>query len=310
MRISAPSKTFLFGEYGVLKNSPAALLNTNPRFELNVEPIHNDRGFLIGIHHDSPAGRYHQIHSDFFKNYKVAFYDPWNGSGGFGASSAQFAMLFALKNLLTGSDLHSYKYDFLNRLRNTYREIASGRTGLPPSGADVIAQWVGGVTHLSFASQTIETLDWKFKNLSFVLLKTKNKLVTHKHLEVIEDVLDAEYGLIAKRGILALKNADERNFILSVQAQFQLLSKNEFVAPETREQILEIQSSGYTLASKGCGAMGADVIFTVLECSKLEKFMNWAESNGMNVVSNERSVSCGIQITGERDEKMVGTSAI
>lgn len=32
--LSAPSKTFLVGEYAVLRGGPALLLNTSPRFRL------------------------------------------------------------------------------------------------------------------------------------------------------------------------------------------------------------------------------------------------------------------------------------
>lgn len=308
MRLSAPSKTFLFGEYGVLKNSPAVLLNTKPHFEIHITP--SKEGMLVGVHPDSPAGRYYRVHNEFFKHYNIVFEDPWMGAGGFGASSAQFAMLFAVRNLFTGNDLHAQKYDFLNQVRTTYREIAAGRSGLPPSGADVLAQWVGGITHLNFTNQTVENLDWSFEKLSFVLIKTSSKIATHKHLETIEDVLDAEYALIAKRGMTALKNGDERNFILSVQAQFQLLSRNEFVAPETREHIGQIQDSNLTLASKGCGAMGADVIFTVLEKQNLQKFLNWCRERDLNAVATENDITTGIQITEAMNEKVVGASTI
>src|SRR5690606_15071925 len=98
----------------------------------------------------------------FFSGFSLSFVDPWNGSGGFGASSSQFVMLFTLQKLLTQSDIQSQNYEFLNQLRNTYREIASGASGLPPSGADVISQWMGGLTYLDISSNQVENIGWGF----------------------------------------------------------------------------------------------------------------------------------------------------
>lgn len=302
MKLTVPSKTFLLGEYGVLKKSPAIVICTGPCFEMHVEPKSepSDQNELIGIDLESIAGRFYRTHIKFFKNFRINFIDPWKTSGGFGASSAQFGLLYALKHKMTPHDLNTVSYEFLNNMRIIFRDMSWHGVGLPPSGADLIAQWVGGVCHLDFENQIAESMKWSSR-LSFVIIKTQNKISTHIHLQDIEDLMDQEYALIAKRGVNALKNNDDRNIQLAIQAQFQLLERNELITPESREVIKQIYNSGLAQATKGCGAMGADVILSLVKKENLQQFLAWCDSKKLTIVATENNLSKGLQIENHED---------
>src|SRR5690606_39000184 len=108
-----PSKTFLLGDYLSLLGGPALLLNTEPRFQGLLESIQPtvkssaiaDKIQAIepypGIHPQSPAGKFLQRHASDFADCNLTFFDPHQGAGGFGASSAQFLMVYALWSLKT-----------------------------------------------------------------------------------------------------------------------------------------------------------------------------------------------------------------
>src|SRR5262249_128237 len=97
LQLTVPSKTYLVGEYLSLQGGPALLLNTAPRFKLTVnEKTAGDNHAFFPV--ESPAGKYLKKYQKFFKKFSLTFHDPYDGKGGFGASSAQFCLLAAFKN--------------------------------------------------------------------------------------------------------------------------------------------------------------------------------------------------------------------
>src|SRR5665213_3933088 len=97
IHFSAPSKTFLTGEYAVLCGGPALVLNTSPRFELKA--VRGEFG-VAGIPDGSPASQWIKQRAPLLADWKIEFSDPHQGQGGFGASSAQFLFVHALTTLL------------------------------------------------------------------------------------------------------------------------------------------------------------------------------------------------------------------
>src|SRR4051794_4338735 len=90
---SVPGKTFLAGEYLALSGGPSLVFASEPRFELSVT---SGAGKAEGIHADSPAGLFIKKNQDYFKNFDLVFHDPYQGKGGFGASTAQFLGAYAM----------------------------------------------------------------------------------------------------------------------------------------------------------------------------------------------------------------------
>jgi mevalonate kinase len=139
-----PSKTFMLGEYAALYDLPAIILNSSPYFVVEVigsfdnyskdpscrdsfSPSMDSADSSSNIHPASPAGRFLQD-----KAISLKFTDPHQGSGGFGASSAQFV----------GAYLAAGYKDTAELLELYYKYAWSG-LGLRPSGYDVLAQFAG-----------------------------------------------------------------------------------------------------------------------------------------------------------------------
>src|SRR5207237_74228 len=72
---------------------------------------------------------------------EIEFEDPHEGAGGFGASSAQFALLY--RALAERAGLEPSAPAAWRRYRQL-TAVGAGE-GLAPSGADLVAQWLGGI---------------------------------------------------------------------------------------------------------------------------------------------------------------------
>src|SRR4051812_36096175 len=108
LKLSVPAKTFLVGEYLALSGGPSLVITTLPRFELETDPQALRNPFAFA----SPAGKLWE--SDPLKP-KLKFRDPFEEAGGLGASTAQFALLYAA---LRGKESVTNLRDLLS----TYRE--------------------------------------------------------------------------------------------------------------------------------------------------------------------------------------------
>ena len=253
MNFSVGSKTFLVGEYSVLFGGGAIVLITPPSFELRVTCGESS---VIGIEKESPAFRFYESHD--FRNLAIKFVDPHNGSGGFGASSAQFVMLYQLHLQRTkqqfGVDL------FLEEYKALFRDV-----GVVPSGADCVAQYFNH--HIFFDSKTnkIEKLDWKFPNLDFVVLKTKHKVATHLHLEELTamDIAKLQNPVLNVRKSFLYN--DEELLIKNTQDFFNLLKEYNLVIDQNIETVAKLLQIDGVKAAKGCGALGADTIVVIFE---------------------------------------------
>src|SRR3954465_7430670 len=92
---SVPGKVFVLGEYAVLADHPALIATVGPRFRTD---FGKDSGATPGapdFHPRSPAGRLlSQARAARVSLPSFGFVDPYRGAGGFGASTAQFALLY------------------------------------------------------------------------------------------------------------------------------------------------------------------------------------------------------------------------
>lgn len=101
-----------------------------------------------------------------FSQYRLEFQDPLEGLGGFGASSAQFALLHGLYQLQGQLDVEAERFFDWHSLLKDYRSLHSDG-GTPPSGADVVSQCRGGLLIFlemtgSFRGMRGRFLMWKF----------------------------------------------------------------------------------------------------------------------------------------------------
>ena len=288
---SVPAKTFLLGEYVVTKGGPALLLSTVPRFILNACPHKASGGDLYKtIHPDSPAGQLIGLHADFFGQFDLNFIDPYQGAGGLGASSAQFALLFAMF-----MQVREITPAFLEQALNTYKDVAWDQTGTAPSGADVIAQLTGGLCFYHRDKNIVESLTWPFPAMDFCLIHTGNKMATHTYLRDLSDIDTGDMGEVAEDAFSALKTADAPLFITSVNQYAELLKTRHWLTDTTEQLLKKIVLQQGVLAAKGCGAMGADIIFVVLDNTVRENFSAWCSQQNLRVICMGHKVSHGFE---------------
>ena len=283
---SAPSKTFLLGEYVALDGGPSIILSTAPRFRLRItdkKPV--SKGVAKPpFAPQSPAGRF--LAKLGPKTAGFEFTDPHHGQGGLGASSAQFALVYSWAKRLESSDGIDWA-----ALLAEYRACASSGEGTPPSGADVVAQLFGGICYFDGRSMKAERLRWEFPSLSFTLLRTGVKLATHEHLKHPQA---APHGALRECVALA-RNAflekDESSLVAAVERCGAVLGEAGLTASATVGLLraLRTQASGVR-AAKGCGAMGSDVIAVLHDRDALGSLAKWVESKGLETCGNEATL--------------------
>jgi mevalonate kinase len=327
-----PGKTFLAGEYLALAGGPSLLLATGPAFEFTVErvaePLTSTRasagverpGHLnhICFHPfaaQSPAGLWLAKYPELLRSYRISFSDPHEGRGGLGASTAQFAGAWAFsKGLRQGfqSALASdesgganadgrIKLDEFNwtQLLRDYRSVAWNGEGLPPSGADLVTQLVGGVTWFDGVAHRVRSFEWAFPQLEFTLIRTGKKLATHEHLRAAGSHSQAALHEALRPAVelarTAIESCNEQNLVEAVSRAASALRNAGLAAPGTLELLERLGSvPGLVRAAKGCGAMGADVVLVVHDRSERARIKAWAEGEGLMTCGTNADLGAGL----------------
>lgn len=319
MKWQIPAKTFALGEYVALKGGPAILLLTSPSFVMrvtdppnrdpspnpnrdregaeNLLPPGSENLDLQGIHPNSPAGRFWRAQG--FKH-GLCFEDPYEGRGGFGASSAQFVGAYRAY-----CELRGLSFD-RETLLSTYQQFAT-----VGSGYDVLAQSVdvfGNSTtevhcfvdtvlessctpmytpvlrsvssrtvpsvasfqrrlvhtncvYIHRAANIFEPFEWPFKSLQLSLIHTGHKCRTHEHLaELQSDQNLSKLTHYVQQAKNACDHQDEQQFVDLINAYHAELFAQGLMSLHSDEKVREFRQQPGVLAAKGCGAMGSDVI--------------------------------------------------
>ena len=303
--LTAPSKTFFLGEYLALSGGPSILISTAPRFRLKVTsaaggiPTKSESAPHESISPLSPAGRYLARHIDDFKRYQFEFLDPHTGKGGLGASSAQFALLAALKNGWKSVDPANFEWQ---SIIEEYRACAWSGDGAKPSGADVVSQLSGGLTWYDGREFKAKHLEWKFPTLSFTLLRTGDKVLTHEHLRTQQPAPHEALREIVGDALRAFESVEEALLLSAVGRTTRLLADNELTSHTTLRLLKTLQSEhGFVRMAKGCGAMGADVLLVLHDRDKEEMLKVWAKAQNLEICGSLADLSGGLAVEGSLD---------
>ncbi|AZZ36539.1 hypothetical protein CIK05_06960 [Bdellovibrio sp. qaytius] len=253
LKFNVPGKTFLVGEYAVLAGGSCLGLGTNPSF--SILPVVNGQTF----HPESPAGLY--LHKKSIENFTHEFINPY-GVGGFGASTAEFIFSYY-------SNPHAVKN--LHEAFETYLGLFTDRKEQKPSGADLLTQLVGGISHIDLAKQlpVVEKLNWNFTDLEFLIYSTGLKVKTHEHLASLDRNLCHQLVKPSAEVVAAFKSEDSRTFTQALSAWSDKLEQMGLAAKPVTELKRYIEQQIPGVLVKPCGALGADVV--VILCSKLAK---------------------------------------
>ncbi|WP_133139302.1 hypothetical protein [Legionella genomosp. 1] len=260
MKWSIPAKTFLIGEYAAVIGKSAIVLTTAPCFELRI----NSTEEIQGIHTESPAGKWWSRQKQAEAG--LSWFDPYQGQGGLGASSAQF-----LGAYLASCYLQNISPTQENLL-NAYFECAWNGKGLRPSGYDVLAQSNHHCVYINREQNILNSYTWPFPDIAFLLLHSGKKLATHHHLQ--DMTLPGAIHLlpsIVEQAKTAFEHKDSKSLTDAINTYHQRLSEMRLVAEHSRQQIMDLKADKSVLAAKGCGALGADVLLIVVAAEQLNE---------------------------------------
>jgi mevalonate kinase len=296
-------KTFIVGEYAVLAKKPAILAAIGPRFTLKQENISN----LNAIHEASPAGKLLKwVKEKNLPELNLNFTDPHNGKGGFGASSALFALIYRAY-----SGYQNWSLNWSDVL-TFYRDMAATQGMISPSGADLVAQWQGGVSFFDFEKSEYQNLSEPFlKNLGADLLvfsatdQENRKVPTHEHLKYLE-----ERGLfkasspswinkltdVTQTARDAIQSGDAPKLGTCLDLYADILNSQALEATSThRERLLLRQQKG-VLGVKGVGALQSDGLIVLAEQgTDLTSIIQSAQDLNLRLVARGLEFEGGIQ---------------
>jgi mevalonate kinase len=197
-----------------------------------------------------------------FSDLSIEFYDPSGGCGGFGASSAQFAMLYKLHLKLTQQKFSP------NLFIDEYRKISQGSAGVAPSGADCMAQYLNHSIFFDAKSNSAKKIIWNFPDLDFAIFKTDTKVNTHLHLRTLDPFDVQKLQDISLKVEKSFVYSDGEMLIRNVQKFFHLLEGKNLVIDQTVQIVDGLLKIEGVKAAKGCGALCADTILLIFEKNK------------------------------------------
>jgi len=303
-RISIPGKTFIAGEYLALVGGPALVLATNPRFSLTITARTKPAIEGLNFHPDGPSGKFLSLQSDFFKNWDMSFNDPYS-IGGFGASSAQFALLHLFYQ--KGQDIFGDgqgQWD-LHQMLQDYRQLSSENKGFPPSGADIVGAVSGGITWFERSQGRVQTFSWPFQEIEFFVLSTGQKVPTHEHLQGLSQIPEVVLSAPMLSLHEALSRLDWSQFLRAMRQYRDALWNQGWCAEHSQKIVKTLENHSEVLLAKGCGALGADVVIVFCEKSKSPSVRALIDKSGLKIVASSSDVSPGIQVELSSHQKEV-----
>lgn len=278
--ISIPGKTFLVGEYSVLVGGQALGLATQPEFRLQETDLDE-----VQYHDKSAAGL-------FCKKNKFSFskkiLNPYK-VGGFGQSTAEFIFAWFHKNSeITRKNLQTLFTEYLS----LYSEDQDQK--IQPSGADLVTQVLGMVTHFKKPVDESCSYLWPFPNLSFFVISTGLKIQTHEHLQKLNR--DSLQDLIpfSQNVIGSFLSQNEKEFIKHLNLwSLQLEQKNLQHAEVLKIKAQLLQQKNILLV-KPCGALGADVCLVFCSSSEKNEVKTFLTQNHFHIQATEADLTVGV----------------
>lgn len=276
--LNLPGKAFLLGEYAAIDGRLCIVAAVSPRFELRVEP----RATFDGFHPLSPVARL--LATSPLQGY--VFHDPLGGRGGFGASTAQFALCARAANPAASTEA----------IWRKYRDLEKNQA-LPPSGADLVAQLEGGVIAFSFRKEFRACALQKSETWGDVLLfsatnQPGRKLPTHTHLQELagrgfprefDGFLDYLEPYVVE-GAQALEKGDSARLGECMKLFATMLSKQGLESDAARADRLALAGLPGVHGVKGTGALLHDGVVAVVERAHHADVIRAAEARGLRLV--------------------------
>ena len=286
----------------MLGGAPGLVLAIPPRFKLSTSqssrqgtPVKN------AFHPESPAGsllKQEELKKEELKEpIFVSWDDPFSGQGGFGASTAQFGLLWAAlseKSKVSHGVKSNDNYSDNLKVWQLYRDLP--HSGAQPSGADLAVQLEGGLLQFELSKwKRLPPIDLgsEAKLLIFsASAQVGRKVATHVHLDQLHEnypQLEQSYPKLEHlvlEGIDALKRKDFVSFGRTLTFYASELANLRLEAPSAYSDRMELLKLEGVLGVKGCGALLADTLIVLLRPEAEERVISHARDRGLRLIAN------------------------
>ncbi|MBC7386134.1 MAG: hypothetical protein H7301_08250 [Cryobacterium sp.] len=290
LQYSVPGKIFVIGEYAVLGGFPAWVAAIEPRFQFRISDA------SAAFHPESPAGL-------FAPKLRGEFRDPWQGQGGFGGSTAEFAFAARISGIVDAHEAHS-----------EYRKLftagpAPGKS--LPSGADLLAQWEGGVIEWNPTTGKLRDLSKSFEDVPLLVFSASHlpsrKTKTHEHLKALslEPPRFAHLLPILELAESARVAGDDRLLGQALSGYAEALAEQGWESEAAGGDRMAFAEMPGVLGVKGCGAMQSDAMIILVESISAEDentqaVINFAEERGLRLLSRGIPRVDGLRVEEEK----------
>jgi mevalonate kinase len=299
---SVPGKVILLGEYAVLTGLSAIVAAIPPRFQIRLGSSRQE------VHPRSPLGRLQEWAIE--KNWPALnfnFLDPYHGAGGFGASTAQFALAYMAYRQAMGDTVSAESLSWKSALA-LYRQLMADEP-LIPSGADLVVQWQGGVIHFdpkgSFCSDVTENFDWSCLLVFSATQLPGRKVPTHEHLELLSKQgfpnqcaeLLSQLSQITDQGALSIRGGNVEEFGKAIDAYAEVLYGANLEVAGAHEDRIALRTLPGVLGVKGAGALQSDALIIALEPgANRAEIIEGAQKRGLVLISNGIQIQSGVKL--------------
>jgi hypothetical protein len=221
------------------------------------------------------------------------------GAGGFGASTAQFALSYQAVARTEGWSLR------WQDVWKKYREVSTG------SGADLMTQWLGGIVRCQVSPQGVPLAenfpasDKGFRWSDFMVFSASHqagrKTATHHHLDALKG---AEFTRVLEKlrlpldaGFDAIQKVDGRKLGQAMGDYADVLKDAGLEIEPTFRDRQALSKIPGVLGVKGTGANQSDAIIILADSDPRckERITETALSRGLKLVSRGLKMENGIQ---------------
>ena len=282
----------------MLRGGPAIVAATAPYFSASLAG--SLPGTATRFNSESPAGKLAQA----FKPLPFIFEDPYKGQGGFGGSTAEFALTYAFSRGIEDSWEKPY---------GVYRELTSNEP-IPPSGADLIAQWSGGVIYWCPKRNDFRKLNKSFPWRNLLVFSASHqpgrKVPTHGHLATLQNselliegsAFLKKLEMIVIQALDAIEHNQSRHFATALNEYGDELARNGLEIEASTRDRAAFRGIHGVLAVKGSGALQADSILVYVEGEgSKQTVLDTAKRLGLRVVASSLAPEHGMLGVDERD---------
>ncbi len=275
--IKIPGKTFLVGEYAVLVGGEALGLATAPYFDLSENQTE--------YHPKSAVGLFCSQSNLQFSNQIL---NPY-GAGGFGQSTAEFIFAWFHKN----KEISKNQFvDLFKEYLSLYSSNENQKK--TPSGADLVTQVLGQVTHFRQPVELSTTYSWPFLDLSFFVISTGIKIQTHDHLENLDRTQISDLKYYCEPVIQSFISKNSSEFIKHLNVWSAELEKRSLQHVDVLKIRAQLQTNHKIILVKPCGALGADVCLVFCKPSDKVEIRTFLHHLNYKIQATESDLSDGV----------------